>query len=136
MMTGTPSETGKTIRELICRKSPYFTNCCCTAVVRKFWRDILPPEVRTQVAHFDLTTQFEEAMDHADKVYWSIKPSGAQALVARVAAVGLDETLPALQHDVAAYKTKSKQKSKQRQASNSATARRGKARRDPANRDT
>ena len=48
-----------------------------------------------------------------------------------------DETLPALQHDVAAYKAQSKQKSKQQQqTSNTATARRRKVQRDPDDRDT
>ena len=48
------------------------------------------------------------AMDHADKVFNARKSSSST-----VAAVDLDETAPALQHDVAAV-TKSKQKPQKR----------------------
>ena len=48
------------------------------------------------------------AMDHADKVFNARKSSSST-----VAAVDLDETAPALQHDVAAV-TKSKQKPKRK----------------------
>ena len=99
VMTGLPSQAGKRIRELVCTK-PKFGSCCCPAVVGKFWRDLLPQTVKTAVASFDLTTDkgFEDAMDHADQVFNSMGKS------VTVAAVDLDETAPALQHDVAAFK--------------------------------
>ena len=107
-MTGTPSEAGKRIRELICQKNPPFTDCCCAASVGS-----VPPAVRNSVATFDIKTQFKEAMDHADKVYNSAKmASGAGALFNQMAALSLDETLPALQQDVAAFKATKKTQQK------------------------
>ena len=97
-LTGTPSEAGKQIRELICQKTPHFRDCCCSAMVAKHWRDVLPPEVRYSVANFDLQTQFDKAMAHADKVYQSVKAVAAAAAAASVAALSLDST-----HEVAAY---------------------------------
>ena len=45
VMTGLPSQAGKRIRELICKK-PKFADCrCCPAVVGKLWRDLLPQAV-------------------------------------------------------------------------------------------
>ena len=87
---GTPSEAGKLIRELICRKTPHFNDCCCSAMVAKQWRDLLPPEVRYSVANFDLQTQFNKAMAHADKVHRSVKAVAAASAAASVAAVSLD----------------------------------------------
>ena len=88
--TGTPSEAGKKIRELICQKTPHFKDCCCSAMVAKQWRDLLPPEVRYSVANFDLQTQFDKAMTHADNVYRSVKAVAAASVAASVAAVSLD----------------------------------------------
>ena len=147
MMTGTPSEAGKQIRELVCRKTPHFTDCCCAAVVGKFWRDVLPPDVRNAVANFDLATDFDKAMDHADNVFQSVKagPAASAILGGRMAAVSLDETQPALQYDVAAYKNqgakpKQKPQQQQQQPSQQRQQQPGQARRrrqrDPANRDT
>ena len=57
------------------------------------------------MATFDIKTQFKEAMAHADKVYNSAKLAlGAN----KVAALSLDEILPALQQDVAAFKATKK----------------------------
>ena len=138
MMTGTPSEAGKRIRELICQKNPPLTDCCCAAAVGKLWRDVLPPPVRNQVANFDIKTQFKAAMDHADKVYHSAKmASGAGALVNQMAALSLDETLPALQQDVAAFKAskKSQQRGQAAQSRPSSTGQR-RPKLDVNNRDT
>ena len=89
-LTGTPSEAGKQIRELICQKTPHFKDCCCSAIVAKHWREVLPPEVRYSVANFDLQTQFNKAMAHADKVHQSVKAVAAASAAASVAAVSLD----------------------------------------------
>ena len=134
-MTGTPSEAGKQIRELICRKNPHFNECCCAAVVGKFWRDVLPPEVRNAVASFDLETEFDKALDHADNVFRSVK-LGANPMVSRVAAVSLDETLPALQHDVAAYKAGAKPKQQKGQQQQQRRGPRKRKQYDPDDRDT
>ena len=62
-----------------------------------------PQAVRNAVANYNLATDFDQAMDHADNVF------NAKGKSTTVAAVDLVETAPALQHDVAAV-TKSKQK--------------------------
>merc|ERR1711923_30376 len=54
------------------------------------WRDLLPPDVRYSVANFDLQTQFDKAMAHADNVYRSVKAIAAASAAASVAAVSLD----------------------------------------------
>ena len=59
-------------------------------MVAKQWRDLLPPEVRYSVANFDLQTQFDKAMTHADNVYRSVKAVAAASVAASVAAVSLD----------------------------------------------
>ena len=59
-------------------------------MVAKQWRDLLPPEVRYSVANFDLQTQFNKAMAHADKVHQSVKAVAAASAAASVAAVALD----------------------------------------------
>ena len=73
------------------------------------WRDLLPQAVRYAVANYNLATDFDQAMDHADNVYYAQKP-GAEADVKEVAAVKVDvkvdkkppdETAPELQLDVA-----------------------------------
>ena len=120
-LTGTPSEAGKQIRELICQKTPHFKDCCCSAIVAKHWRDVLPPEVRYSVASFDLQTQFDNAMAHADNVYRSVKAVATASAAATVAALSLDFT-----HDVAAYS----EPKQQRQAAHS------RPRWDYSNRDT
>ena len=56
---------------------------------------------RAQVANIDLATEWDRALDHADNVYAASK-SGPPS--AAVAAIDLNETAPALQHDVAALK--------------------------------
>ena len=69
---------------------------------------MLPQAVRDAVANYDLDKDFDKAMDHADKVFNARKSSN-------VAAVDLDETAPALQHDVAAVTKKKKFDPKDRQ---------------------
>ena len=34
-LTGTPSQAGKQIRELMCQKPPHFKDCCCSSMVAK-----------------------------------------------------------------------------------------------------
>ena len=53
--------------------------------------DLLPPEVKTAVAHFDLATQWDEAMERADFVYNSTK--SAKRLTAFSIGVHLAEAL-------------------------------------------
>ena len=104
VMTGLPSQAGKRLKELIC-KAAKFKDCpCCPAVVGKLWRDMLPQAVRDAVANYDLNVDFDKAMDHADRVFNARKSSKSST----VAAVDLDETAPALQHDVAAVTQKKK----------------------------
>ena len=43
--------------------------CCAASAISKLWRDILPPQVRAQVAALDLKTQWDEALRTADLVY-------------------------------------------------------------------
>ena len=96
VMTGLPSQAGKRVKELICKRN---FDCCCPAIVGKIWRDLLPRDVRTAVASYDLSKDWDAALDRADDVYNATRAGqGAQA----VAAVDLNETAPALQHDVAA----------------------------------
>ena len=86
VMTGLPSQAAKRIRELICT-APKFADCrCCPAVVGKLWRDLLPQAVRYAVANYNLATDFDQAMDHADNVYYAQK-----ADVKEVSAVKLDK---------------------------------------------
>ena len=129
VMTGLPSQAGRRIRELICKKEKFDT-CCCAAVVGKFWRDLLPQPVKTAVASIDLETNFDRAMDAADDAFNSMAKPGAAA----VAAVSLDDTLPALQYDVAAVRANNNNKPAGKKAG--AAAGRKKMRRDPTNRDT
>ena len=100
VMTGLPSQAAKRVRELVCKRN---FDCCCPATVGKIWRDMLPKDVKLAVASYDLRTQWDEALDRADDVYNASKTAHA------VAAVDLDETAPALQHDVAAV-TKARKK--------------------------
>merc|ERR1711929_15754 len=88
VMTGLPSQAGKRLKELIC-KQPKFADCrCCPAVVGKLWRDLLPQAVRYAVANYNLATDFDQAMDHADAVYNAQK---AEADVEEVAVVKVDK---------------------------------------------
>ena len=124
VMTGLPSQAGRRIRELVCKKQK-FGECCCPAVVGKFWRDLLPLPVKTAVASYNIETDFDRAMDAADDAFNSMA-KGAAA----VAAVSLDDTLPALQHDVAAMKvTKANPKAAGKKPGQ-------KKRRDPQDRET
>ena len=125
VMTGLPSTAGKRIKELICKKD---FKCCCPAIVGKIWRDLLAKDVRTAVASYDLATDWDNALDRADAVYNSLAVGGA---VAAVAAVDLDETAPALQHDVAAMKRVTKQKGTSQNGNGQK-----KKRYDPNDRDT
>ena len=98
VMTDTPSEAAKELRELLCKKPKHLEGCCCGPIVTSFWRDLLPEPVRQAVANMDLSaTTFEATVDHADKAFASMNKG------ATVAAVNLDETQPALQQPVAAF---------------------------------
>ena len=102
VMTGLPSQAAKRVKELVCKRD--FVDCCCPAAVGNIWKDMLPKDVKLAVASYDLKTQWDEALDRADDVYNASKTAHA------VAAVNLDETAPALQHDVAAVKAQAKKK--------------------------
>ena len=93
-----PSQAARRVKGLVCKRN---FDCCCPAVVGKIWRDMLPEAARLAVAHYDLKTQWDGAMDHADNVYYAQK----EVDVKEVAAVKVDEkppdkTAPKLQRDV------------------------------------
>ena len=82
VLTGLPSTAGKEIRDMVCLQSTKLTNCCCSVAVGVFWRALLPPLVKAAVANYDLKTQFDDAMDHADLVFNGMKANGAATAVA------------------------------------------------------
>ena len=91
-----PSQAARRVKGLVCKRN---FDCCCPAVVGKIWRDMLPEAARLAVAHYDLKTQWDGAMDHADNVYYAQK----EADVKEVAAVKVDapdKTAPELQFDI------------------------------------
>ena len=97
VLTDLPSTAGKKMRDLICQQSTKLTNCCCATTLGVHWRALLPPLVRASMAGHCLKTQFEDAMDHADEVFNSMKnPGGASAATVSAVTANLDETQPAL----------------------------------------
>ena len=108
VLTGLPSEAAKQLRELCCQKPKPLETCCCATAVGAFWKKLLPPQVRAAVAGQDLAGDFDDIVQHADDVFLSMKSD-----VKAVSAVSdLDTTLPALQHDVAAFKKQQKKTNK------------------------
>ena len=101
-MEGLPSQAARRVKGLICKRN---FDCCCPAVVGKIWRDLLPQAVRYAVANYNLATDFDQAMDHADNVYNAQKTvETVKTVETEVAAITLDETTPdelELQRDVA-----------------------------------
>ena len=88
-MTGLPSQAAKRIKELVCKRN---FDCCCPAVVGKIWRDMLSKDVRVAVASYDLTNQWDEALDRADDVYKALQSFlKAEADVKEVSAVKVDK---------------------------------------------
>ena len=80
---------------LLCDSKKPLEGCCCAKVVSALWKKQLPAVVRAAVAGMDLAANMEDVLRKADDVFAS---QGARAApVAAVAAVNLDETLPALQ---------------------------------------
>ena len=82
VMTGLPSEAAKDIRELVCKKQTKFDGCCCVEIVATIWKDILPTTIRTAIAHMDMTTEFDRAIENADLVYNALKAGSGQQVAA------------------------------------------------------
>ena len=88
-MVGLPSQLGHQIVNDVCKKPVKLVGCCCSAAVLAIWEMKLPIEVRAHISNKEFTaTTYKEVFEAADKVHQS-----AQSV--SVAAVGLDETLPA-----------------------------------------
>ena len=102
--TGPPSHTAKALRDLICKKNPPITDCCCGIAIEARWHDLIPLIVKTSVANLSLVNDFDGTVDYADQVYHSLsRPDGATAAGVRVAAVtqaagGQEQEIAAFKH--------------------------------------
>ena len=87
VMTETPSAAAKELIELLCDKDTPLESCCCNKAVSALWRDMLPTQVRTQVANMSLKSKDErkDTLDAADKAFDSLKgPQVAEVAVAAI----------------------------------------------------
>ena len=90
-MTGLPSQLGLQIVEDICKKPIKMKDCCCAPAVLCLWSDKLPIGIRAHISNEVFTSEtYKKVFEVADKVFLASR----QAQVS-VAAVSLDETLPA-----------------------------------------
>ena len=78
--TGPPSHTAKALRDLICKKNPPITDCCCGIAIEARWHDLIPPIVKTSVANLSLVNDFDGTVDYADQVYYANQPSEVAAI--------------------------------------------------------
>ena len=78
VLTGLPSDALKQLQEMVCQKPHKLTECCGVVAVSKFWRDMLPREVKSAVANLDLSTEagFQAACTTADAVWRSLSTAG------------------------------------------------------------
>ena len=101
VMLNTPSETAIMIRDLICKKKPKLTECCCGVAVETRWLDVLPRQLRTAVANLSLADDWDNTCDTADRIWASLKAASGDS----VAALQMDDDPPAGAESVAAVKT-------------------------------
>ena len=88
-MTGLPSQLGYKIIEDVCKKPTKFDNCCCAGHVLALWCNQLPVNVRAHISNSEFTKEtYKAVFEAADRVFLSSSKVS-------VAAVSLDETLPA-----------------------------------------
>ena len=82
VMVGTPSQTARRLAQLMCRKPKKLTDCCCAVGVSAIWRDLLPQQIKSQVANLSLEADhFEATIAYADSVYQSLQPAQPVAAV-------------------------------------------------------
>ena len=86
VMTGPPSTAAIRLVSLICKKSKPFDGCCCATAVSSIWRDMLPAQIKAQIASMDLEADFDNTIAAADDIWRSMQSSGAGAAVAAVSA--------------------------------------------------
>ena len=85
VLQGTPSATARTLVQLMCHKKKKLEGCCCSHGVSAKWRDLLPDQVKAQVANMSLAADdFNNTVEYADKVWRSMHPEGARPTVAAV----------------------------------------------------
>ena len=90
-MTGLPSQLGLQIVDDVCKKSIKMKDCCCAPAVLCLWSDKLPIGIRAHISNREFTCDtYKQVFEAADQVFLASR----QAQVG-VAAVSLDETLPA-----------------------------------------
>ena len=96
-MVETPSQLARALVNDICKTQ--LKGCkCCPAIVSALWKRQLSSQIRAGIAHCQLTAEsFNEVVQLADDIHNSSRPAGS---VAAIAAVSMDETLPALQSSV------------------------------------
>ena len=82
VLVGLPSDAAKKLRELMCKKGhKKLGDCCAAPGISRVWRELLPQDVKNQVAAFDLTTHWDEALRTADAVYKASKTGTTVAAV-------------------------------------------------------
>ena len=83
VMTDTPSKAAKQILDLICDKPTKLDSCCCAKTVSATWRDVLPTQVRAQIAALDINSlpTFKTTIDTADQIYHELKVAKPVAAV-------------------------------------------------------
>ena len=89
VMTGTPSQTARQLSQMVCQKTKKLEGCCCAVTVAAKWRDLLPDQVRAQVAGMTLDKDsFENTLRKADNVYKDLKLGATAAPVAAIRGQG------------------------------------------------
>ena len=84
VMAGLPSQAAKDLRDMMCQNATKLETCCCSVGVGARWRNLLPPEVKAQVAGMPLKkkTEFEAAIKKADEVFQAVKVNQPVSAVA------------------------------------------------------
>ena len=82
VMTENPSTTAKKLTDLICLKAKKLEGCCCAVAAESRWGELLPSQVRAQVANMSLKDDFSGTCDQADKIYESLQLAPAAAVAA------------------------------------------------------
>ena len=95
-MVGLPSQLGNQIVDDVCKKAAKLEGCCCAAAVEALWQLQLPVGIRAHVSNMEFTHQtYKQVFEAADKVHMSSRQVTVAAMASSVAAVSMDETLPA-----------------------------------------
>ena len=82
-LTTTPSQLARQLLDLLCKKDPPLTDCCCENSVSGLWRKLLPNPVQRAIAGMEMTADNLEAiLQKADDVYATMVPNAGPQVAA------------------------------------------------------